>query len=125
MFDHVTLTVSKLARSVSFYEATLKPLGIKARMSFPGFPGHAPLEGFGSSDERYLLLKKGKPDAAAVHLAFRAKSKKMVGAFYEAAIAAGARDNGKPGPRPKYFPEYYAAYVLDPDGYNIEAVFLR
>jgi catechol 2,3-dioxygenase-like lactoylglutathione lyase family enzyme len=123
MFDHIVLTVNKLARSVSFYEAALKPLGITRRVSYPGHPGHAPLEGFGNDRERYLLLKKGKPDPAAVHFAFRAKSRKIVDAFYAAAIAAGARDNGPPGPRLDYFPEYYAAYVLDPDGYNIEAVY--
>lgn len=70
-----------------------------------------------------MLLKKGKPDATAVHVAFRAKSRRAVNAFYKAAIAAGARDNGPPAARLHYFPEYYAAYVLDPDGYNIEAVY--
>ena len=123
MFDHVVLTVSKLPRSVAFYEAALKPLGITRRITYPGHPGHAPLEGFGDARERYLLLKKGKPSPAAVHVGFRAKSRKMVDAFHAAAIAAGARDNGPPGPRPDYFPGYYAAYVLDPDGYNIEAVY--
>ena len=123
MFDHVVLSVSRLARSVAFYEAALKPLGVTGRVSYPGHPGHAPLEGFGDGHERYLLLKKGKADAGAAHVAFRAKSRKAVDAFYAAAIAAGGRDNGAPGPRPDYFPEYYAAYVLDPDGYNLEAVF--
>jgi catechol 2,3-dioxygenase-like lactoylglutathione lyase family enzyme len=113
MFDHVVLSVSKLARSVAFYEAALKPLGITRRVSYPGHVGHAPLEGLGDGRERYLLLKKGKPDATAAHLAFRAKSRKAVDAFYEAAMAAGARDNGAPGPRVHYFPEYYAAYVLE------------
>jgi catechol 2,3-dioxygenase-like lactoylglutathione lyase family enzyme len=123
MFDHVVLSVKDLDRAVAFYTATLKPLGITNRVSFPGYPGHAPLEGFGDDDERYLLLKKAKPTPSAVHLAFRATSKKVVDAFYKAAIAAGATDNGPPGPRPKYFAAYYAAYVLDLDGYNVEAVY--
>lgn len=123
MLDHVVLTVSKLARSVSFYAAALKPLGSFHRVSYPGHEGHAALEGFGDEDERYLLLKKGKPDATAAHIAFRANSRKAVNAFYKAALAAGARDNGPPGARVHYFAEYYAAYVLDPDGYNIEAVY--
>ena len=89
MFDHVVLSVKDLDRAVAFYVATLKPLGIKARVSFPGYPGHAPLEGFGDDDERYLLLKKAKPTPSAVHLAFRATRKKVVDAFYKAAIAAG------------------------------------
>ncbi len=126
MLDHLVLTVSDLARSVAFYEAALRPLGVRTRVSYPGStaaPRHAPLEGFGDGDERYLLLRKGKPAAAAVHLAFRAKSRKAVKAFHEAAVGAGGRDNGPPGVREQYFPDYYAAYVLDPDGYNVEAVF--
>lgn len=125
MFDHIVLTVSDMARSVAFFEAALKPFGVTSSVSYPGHAGHAALQGFGDDEERYLLLKKGKPHPTAVHLAFVAKSKKVVDAFYKAALAAGGRDNGPPGARVQYFPGYYAAYVLDPDGYNVEAVYQK
>jgi catechol 2,3-dioxygenase-like lactoylglutathione lyase family enzyme len=123
MFDHLVVSVSDLPRSVEFYRQALRPLGFKSFVDYPGHPGHAALQGFGNDREEYLLLKKGKPGPAAVHVALRAKSKKVVDAFHTAALAAGGRDNGPPGPRVHYFPGYYAAYVLDPDGYNIEAVY--
>ena len=125
MFDHVVLSVRSIERSIAFYEAVLRPLGITKRITYPGHPDHAPLEGFGDSHERYLLLKTGTPDPGSVHLAFRARTRSTVKAFYEAALAAGGKDNGKPGSRMQYFPEYYAAYVLDLDGYNVEAVYLE
>ena len=125
MFDHVILAVRDLERSVTFFKRTLAPLGITNFVTYEGHANHASLRGFGDDEERYLLLKKGKPNPAAVHLAFAAKSKKAVNAFYAEAMAVGGRDNGPPGPRPAYFPGYYAAYVLDPDGYNIEAVYQK
>lgn len=82
MFDHTVLTVSDMARSVAFFEAALKPFGVTSSVSYPGHAGHAALQGFGDDEERYLLLKKGKPHPTAVHLAFVAKSKKVVDAFY-------------------------------------------
>lgn len=122
MIDHVQLSVSDLTRSVAFYEKALAPLGHTRRVSFAGNEGHDALEGFGDSGERYLMLREGKAYPQAVHLAFVAKSQRAVREFYDAAIAAGGRDNGPPGDRPQYFSGYYAAYVLDPDGYNIEAL---
>jgi catechol 2,3-dioxygenase-like lactoylglutathione lyase family enzyme len=122
MIDHVQLRVSDLQRSVAFYEKALAPLGHTRRVSFPGHQGHAPLEGFGDSGERYLMLREGKAYPEAVHLAFVAKTQRAVREFYEAALAAGGRDNGLPADRPQYFSGYYAAYVLDLDGYNIEAL---
>jgi len=125
MLDHIVLVVRDLARSAAFYESVLAPLGHTHHVAYPGHEGHAALQGFGDDDEAYLMLKAGSPSPDTVHLAFAAKSKRAVTAFYEAALAAGGRDNGPPGPRPKYFAGYYAAYVLDPDGYNVEAVFQK
>ncbi len=122
MFDHVVVCVRDLARSVAFYRATLKPLGLANAVRYEGHEGHAALEGFGDARETYLLLKKGKPAPKALHFAFAADSKKVVNAFYKAALGSGGQDNGPPGARAQYFPGYYAAYVLDPDGYNVEAV---
>jgi catechol 2,3-dioxygenase-like lactoylglutathione lyase family enzyme len=122
MFDHIVLIVSDPARSASFFKSALKPLGITHYITYEGQAGHADLTGLGDDREAYLLLRKGKPTPTTVHFAFRAKSQKAVDAFYKAALAAGGRDNGAPGPRLHYFAGYYAAYVLDPDGYNVEAV---
>lgn len=125
MLDHVLLAVHDLARSAAFYEEALAPLGHTNLVVYDGEPGHAALRGFGDADETYLLLKRGASAPEAVHVAFAAKSKKAVDAFYRAALAAGGRDNGPPGPREHYFPGYYAAYVLDPDGYNVEAIYQK
>ena len=123
MIDHVVLTVSDVARSLAFYEKALAPLGHTNKVAYPGHPGHAPLVGLGDDDERYLLLRAGVPAPQAVHLAFVATTQKAVRAFHVAALAHGGRDNGPPGKRAHYFDAYFAAYVLDPDGYNVEAVF--
>ncbi|APR80908.1 Lactoylglutathione lyase [Minicystis rosea] len=125
MIDHVVITVSDLARSASFYERALAPLGHVNVVTYDGHPGHAALHGFGDDGETYLMLKHGTPAPQAAHVAFAARSKSTVDAFHRAALAAGGRDNGPPGPRRHYFSGYYAAYVLDPDGYNIEAVYQR
>lgn len=125
MLDHLVLSVRNLERSAAFYKEALAPLGHTGHVAYEGDAGHAALRGFGDAAETYLLLKRGTPAPRAVHVAFVAKSKKAVDAFYRAAMSAGGRDNGPPGPRPHYFPGYYAAYVLDPDGYNVEAVFQK
>ena len=125
MLDHIVLVVRNVARSVAFYDQVLRPLGHTRRASYPGHKGHAALEGFGDDNEAYLLLRRGVPAPKAVHLAFAAKTKRAVHAFHDAALASGGRDNGPPGERTHYFAGYYAAYVLDPDGYNVEAVYQK
>jgi len=125
MLDHVVLVVRDLTRSATFYESALAPLGHTNVIAYPGHEGHAALRGFGDDREAYLLLKVGTPHPDTVHIAFSAPSKRAVTAFYKAALLAGGRDNGPPGPRPNYFAGYYAAYVLDPDGYNVEALFQK
>ncbi|MDB5528041.1 MAG: Lactoylglutathione lyase [Devosia sp.] len=123
MLDHIVLTVSDTDRSTAFYRAALAPLGITHGVHFEGPHGHADLIGFGSNRAMYFWLKQGVPHPEAIHFAFPAESAQALQAFYDAALAAGGRDNGAPGPREKYDPRYHAAYVLDPDGYNVEAVF--
>lgn len=126
MLDHVFLTVSNIERSTAFYEQALAPLGIKERFDYDGKngpPGHPDLKGFGSKGRLYLWLREGTADSHAAHIGFIANSRKEVEAAYHAAIAAGATDNGAPGVRLYYDPRYFAANVLDPDGYSIEFVY--
>jgi catechol 2,3-dioxygenase-like lactoylglutathione lyase family enzyme len=122
MIDHMGLPVTDFARSKEFYARALEPLGFRVVMevslSDDGEDGYA---GFG--DERpHFWIGTGKPLVGRLHVAFEAKNRAAVRAFYEAAIAAGGKDNGSPGLRPHYHENYYGAFVLDPDGHNIEAV---
>jgi len=126
MLDHVFLTVSDIERSISFYERTLAPLGMNERFDYDGKngpPGHPDLNGFGANGRMYLWLREGVADSRAAHVGFVANSRKQVEVAYKAAIAAGASDNGAPAARLYYDPRYYAANVLDPDGYSIEFVY--
>jgi catechol 2,3-dioxygenase-like lactoylglutathione lyase family enzyme len=126
MLDHVFLTVSDMERAISFYKAALAPLGINERCDFDGKngpPGHPDLKGFGANGRLFFWLRKGPADSRATHIGFAANSRRQVDAAYAAAIAAGATDNGAPATRPYYDPRYYAANVLDPDGYSIEFVY--
>ncbi len=126
MLDHVFITVSHLKRSSTFYEKALKPLGIEHALDYDGKDGpkgHPELKGFGRDGRIFFWLRQGAADARAAHVGFIAKSKAEVNAFYKAAMAAGATDNGKPSARLYYDPRYYAANVFDPDGYSLEAVF--
>ncbi len=120
MLDHVGLHVEDFADSMSFYEKSLAPLGIKPLHgeagSYFGFGDTRPFFWISTSSER-------QPHATAVHIAFAAKNKEEVNAFHAAALAAGGKDNGAPGYRVEYHAGYYGAFVLDVDGNNVEAVY--
>jgi catechol 2,3-dioxygenase-like lactoylglutathione lyase family enzyme len=122
MIDHVILTVSDFKRSVAFYTKALKPLGITTFMDFDGKDGHPDLKGFGDGKRYFFWLKEGKPDPQAVHVGFMAKDHSEVDAFYKAALAAGGKSRESPRARLEYYPGYYAAWVFDPDGHDIEVV---
>ena len=126
MLDHIFLSVSDIERSIRFYEAALMPLDITARLDYDGKDGplgHPDLKGFGANGRMFFWLRKGDVDSRAVHVGFVASSKAQVEAAYAAALAHGAVDNGAPGARLHYDPNYYAANVLDPDGYSLEFVY--
>lgn len=126
MLDHVFLTVADLERSIAFYEKALAPLGIDHAADYDGKDGpegHPDLKGFGRDNRVCFWLRQGGADARAAHVGFVARSTAEVDAFYQAAMSAGATDNGQPGARLYYDPRYYAANVLDPDGYSLEAVY--
>jgi catechol 2,3-dioxygenase-like lactoylglutathione lyase family enzyme len=126
MLDHIILSVCDVERSITFYTAALAPLGITKRVDYEGKngpPGHPDLKGFGANGRVFFWLKQGPTDSRAVHVGFVANSQSEVDAAYASAIAAGAMDNGSPGVRLYYDPRYYAANVLDPDGYSLEFVY--
>jgi catechol 2,3-dioxygenase-like lactoylglutathione lyase family enzyme len=123
MIDHTGVEVSDPASSRRFYDAALAPLGYAMLHELPKeFTGGMVVLGYGVAPKPDFWLAQGKPNEPRVHVAFTAKSRKQVDEFYRAALAAGGRDNGPPGPRPHYHEHYYGAFVLDPDGHNIEAV---
>jgi catechol 2,3-dioxygenase-like lactoylglutathione lyase family enzyme len=115
MIDHTGVSVSDFARSKAWYEQALAPLGYTMIMQWETFAG------FGVAPKPDFWIGLGKP-TDKIHIAFRAPSRSIVDAFYKAAIAAGGTDNGGPGVRAHYHEHYYGAFVLDPDGHNIEAV---
>ncbi|PBQ19241.1 extradiol dioxygenase [Pseudomonas congelans] len=128
MLDHIFLCVSDVARAIRFYEAALTPLGITARLDYDGKdgpPGHPDLKGFGANGRVFFWLREGVVEGRAVHVGFVAGSRLEVAAAYAAAMAQGAVDNGAPGARLHYDPDYYAANVLDPDGYSLEFVYKK
>jgi catechol 2,3-dioxygenase-like lactoylglutathione lyase family enzyme len=118
MIDHVSLDVSDYPRSRAFYEAALAPLGFGVVTELDGACGFGP-----AGVDDFWLGAGGS--SGPMHIAFAAQDEAAVDAFHAAALAAGGRDNGAPGERPQYHPGYYGAYVLDPDGNNVEAVFHR
>lgn len=123
MIDHTGITVSDYSKSRAFYAAALAPLGYVLMMEIPAaVTGHTDVAGFGEPPKPDFWISRGQPNQPPLHIAFRAASRAQVDAFYQAALAAGGRDNGAPGLRPHYHPDYYGAFVLDLDGHNIEAV---
>lgn len=123
MLDHVGFAVTDYGKSKAFYEKALQPLGISVVMEVtPEQAGGDAHAGFGEGFKPYFWIGTGAKPKGGQHVAFAAKDRKSVDAFYEEALAAGGRDNGAPGLRPIYHPDYYGAFVLDPDGNNIEAV---
>jgi catechol 2,3-dioxygenase-like lactoylglutathione lyase family enzyme len=123
MLDHTGLHVTNPAASRAFYEKALAPLGYKVLREIPTqFTGGKVVFGLGVPPKADFWVAEGTPESPRAHIAFSADSRAAVDAFYAAAIAAGGKDNGAPGPRPHYHEHYYGAFVLDPDGHNIEAV---
>jgi catechol 2,3-dioxygenase-like lactoylglutathione lyase family enzyme len=118
--DHVGWQVADYDLTVKFYTAALKPLGWKKQMEFKWDGGQT--AGFGPPGKPFLWLSTGGKTAPHIHFAFAAPDRAAVDAFHKAALKAGGKDNGAPGLRPEYHENYYAAFVLDPDGHNIEAV---
>lgn len=128
MLDHVSLPVSDYARSQAFYDACLAALGYKMAMEMTDSPGYIGCGyGDGGHEPPFWIGAASEPGPPPTpldgqHFAFAAADRAAVDAFHAAALAAGGRDNGGPGLRPQYHPNYYAAFVLDPDGHHLEAV---
>ena len=119
VIDHVSIGVSDLPRSIAFYTRALAPLGFEPRGPWRE---DGPEMSFGVKGADDFAISLDYPVGAPVHVCFAADSREQVDAFHAAALAAGGRDNGAPGLRPEYSEGYYGAFVLDPDGHNIEAV---
>ncbi len=116
MFDHIGIDVRDFAGSRAFYVKALAPLGIGVVMEGEGWAG------LGREGRPQFWLGAEGESSGPVHIAISARNREEVRAFYEAAMAAGGKDNGPPGLRPEYHPNYYGAFVFDPDGHNVEAV---
>jgi catechol 2,3-dioxygenase-like lactoylglutathione lyase family enzyme len=122
MIDHITFGVSDFERSTRFYDAALAPLGVTRLYSLaPEESGGVPGCGYGAQRPQFWLAEQDAT-RGKLHIAMAAANRAQVDAFYTAALSAGGRDNGPPGLRLHYHPNYYGAFVLDPDGHNIEAV---
>jgi len=123
MIDHTGLVVSDFERSKAFYRQALAPIGYQLLLEFPAaVTGHTDVAGFGEPPKPDFWISRGTPNQPPLHIAFRVNTRAEVDAFHRAALAAGGTDNGAPGLRPHYHPDYYGAFVHDPDGHNIEAV---
>ena len=119
MIDHVTLTVSDIEKAKEFYKAALAPLGYKILTDYPEWK----LVGMGAGESSDVWVYAGEGSKQPMHIAFVAKNKEEVDAFYKEALAVGGADNGAPGYRKNYTPGYYAAFVHDADKNNIEVVY--
>jgi catechol 2,3-dioxygenase-like lactoylglutathione lyase family enzyme len=119
VIDHVSIGVTDLARSRDFYKRALAPLGME---EFGSWSEESEDVAFGLPGFDDFAISTHYPAGAAVHVAFAADSEQQVRDFHAAALEAGGRDNGAPGPRPAYSERYFGAFVLDPDGHNVEAV---
>jgi catechol 2,3-dioxygenase-like lactoylglutathione lyase family enzyme len=117
MFDHVVFGVSDYAASKAFFLKALEPLGVAVASEGP-----LGVELFRPDSKASLCIRRTEEKATHLHLAFTAENRRQVQAFYRAALEAGAKDNGAPGLRPQYHANYYAAFVIGPDGHNIEVV---
>ncbi|HKB07966.1 MAG TPA: VOC family protein [Candidatus Polarisedimenticolia bacterium] len=116
MIDHVVVRVKDFEKGRRFYETALQPLGYRVVREFPGFVG------LGIGDKVDTWIAQGDAVTRGVHLAFAGRDRRTVDAFHAAALKAGGKDHGAPGLRTHYHPNYYGAFVLDPEGNNIEAV---
>ena len=121
MLHHIDFAVTNISRSCEFYERTLAPLGLTPAITVTNSAGRQ-LIGFGSLPDPEFWIRDGEPLRGRLHVAFQASSRAAVVAFHAAGLRAGGRDNGPPGLRPRYSEHWYAAFILDPDGHNIEAV---
>jgi catechol 2,3-dioxygenase-like lactoylglutathione lyase family enzyme len=116
MLDHVGIRTKKFAALAKFYQKVLAPLGYEKLLEFDEAAG------FGQDQKPALWIGASDEASSSMHIAFVSPTRAAVQAFYDAGLAAGGHDNGKPGLRPNYHPDYYAAFVFDPDGNNVEAV---
>lgn len=124
MIDHTGINVTDPKKSRAFYEAALAPIGYSVQMEIPKeHTGGIVVLGLGEPAKPDFWITEGDPKGMQVHVAFTAKSRAQVDAFFKAGLAAGGVDNGAPGLRPHYHPNYYGAFVRDPDGHNIEVVY--
>ena len=122
MIDHIGFPVADYARSKAFYLKALAPLGYALVMEVRQDANDSPAAGFGANGKPDFWIGGEGALNRSVHIAVVARDRPSVDAFYRAALAAGGKDNGAPGLRPRYHPNYYGAFVLDPDGHNVEAV---
>jgi catechol 2,3-dioxygenase-like lactoylglutathione lyase family enzyme len=123
MIDHVSFKVGDIVESKAFFTQALAPLGFTLLMERPSAtPGKIDVVGFGIAPKPEFFIGQGFAGNTPVHIAFRAENREQVREFYSAAMAAGGHDNGEPALCPEYHANYFAAFVLDPDGNNIEAV---